>query len=279
MDNRFMYLGKPMPLEFKEICKVDRFQNKIPYRSEEPNRYFDMVSKFLKYDYKGDLPKTVGGVAKALGYPWHIRDLFYMNEEGYKNVYPKEYADFFENKPQGEQERIFTATDYGARTLFEYEQDVECGDLVEKMISHHTKGILSQNDNASGGSGRISTYCDFIFRNPQRLGKDPIEQPIELKTKFSRYLKTDEVVQIRGSIDKILQTDGMILAVYVKQNKAVLIDPIGKQYMMTPGKMNGKDCVDIHIDKNDIVDFCFWEFEDVKRMMNMIYDQKMSRNR
>ena len=80
-------------------------------------------------------------------------------------------------------------------------------------------------------------------------------------------------------MDKILGTDGMILAVYVKQNKAVLIDPIGKKYYMTPGTMNGKDCVDIHIDKNDIVDFCFWDLEDVKKMMHMIYDQKVSRNK
>ena len=278
-NNKFIYLGKEMPLEFAQICKSERFQDKIPTRKDNPTRYFNMVANFLKYDYKGDLPNTVAGVAKVLKYPWHIKDLFYMNEEGYKNVYPKEYADFFQNKPLDEQERIFQATDFGARTLFEYKQDVECGTVVEDMISYHTKGILSRNEQSTAGNDSISTYCDFVFRNPKRPGLDVIEQPIELKTKFGRQLKDDEIVQVRGSIRKILETDGMILAVWVKLNKAVLIDPIGKKYRMEMGKMGNKDCVNIHVPKEDIVDFCFWNLEDVKMMMHRIYDQKKSRNK
>ena len=69
----------------------------------------------------------------------------------------------------------------------------------------------------------------------------------------------------------------MILAVYVKKNKAVLIDPIGKQYTMKPGKMGGKDCVDIYVSSTDFVDFTFWNFDDEKMMMNKIYDQYQSR--
>lgn len=277
--NKFIYLGKEMPIEFSEICKDEEFNDKIQTRNDNPTRYFHMVTKFLKYDYKGDLPKTVSEVAKALNYPWHIRDLFYMTEGGYKNVYPKEYADFFQNKPLHEQKKIFQSTDFGARTLFEYKQDVESGTLVEDMITHHTKGILSRNKHSSAGNDNISTYCDFVFRNPRRPGKDSIEQPIELKTKFSKSLKNDEIVQVRGTINKILKTDGMILAVWVKLNKAVLIDPIGKKYTMEPGKMGNKDCVNIHIPKEDIVDFCFWDLDDVKKMMHMIYDQHESRNK
>ena len=268
-----------MPSEFEQVCKSNQFKNSIISRRDEPIRYFNLVSNFLKYDYKGDLPKTVAAVAKVLKYPMYIRDLFYMNETGYKNVYLNEYADFFQNKPVDEQERIFQATDFGARTLFEYKQDVECGDLVENMISYHTKGILSPNKNASAASDSISTYCDFVFRNPNRPGMDSIEQPIELKTKFSKVIKNEEYVQIRGSIDKILKTDGMILAVWVKLNKAVLIDPIGKKYKMQPGMMGNKECVNIYIPNEDIVDFCFWDLDDIKRMMHMIYDQKMSRNK
>lgn len=280
LKGKIMYLGKPMPVEFSEICKVNRFYYKILNRKENPPRYFDMVSRFLKYDYTGDLPKKVYDVAVKLKLSAHICDLFYenMGEEGYKNVYPKEYADFFENQPQDEQERIFCAADYGARTLFQYMQDVESGNVVERMVAHHTGGILSQNEDASAGSGKISTYCDFKYKNPPRPGKEVIEVPIELKTKFKKNIDNDEVVKIRGTIKKIMETGGMILVVYVKLNKAVLIDPIGKQYKMEQGKMDGgKDCVNIHVRQEDFVDFTFWNFDDEKMMMNKIYDYYMER--
>ena len=280
LNSKFEYLGKPMPKEFAEVCKNPRFEEKILKRKEDPIRYFKLVSNFLKYEYSGNLPKTVSGVVQALKYPDYIKDLFYMNEEGYKNVYSKEYADFFENQPKDEQERIFVASDFGARTLFEYMQDVECGSLIEKMISYHSGKILSQNEKASGGSGKISTYCDFIFKNPPKPGFDQIEVPVELKTKFAKKIEDDEVIKIRGSIRKIMETKGMILVVYVKLNKAVLIDPIGKSYKMEAGKMkNGKDCVDIHISKDNIVDFCFWDFESMKNMTHMIYDQYKNREK
>lgn len=282
-----MYLGKPMPVEFSEICK-DVKPERIINRKPDPMRYFNMFSNFLKYYYTGDLPKTVGGIAKVLKEPQYIRDLFYLNETGYKNLYYKEYDDFFKNKSHDQQKMIFQSADYGARTLFEYKQDVEAGDLIEKMVSYYTHGILIQNKAASGESGKISTYCDFIFRNPLAIcenGKIPtncdfVEQPIELKTKFGKTFKNEEFVQIRGSIEKILKTDGMILAIYLNMNKAVLIDPIGKKYRMEQGVMkNGKECVNIYIDKKDIVDFCFWNKNDVSKMMYMILNQKKSRNK
>ena len=114
LKNKFEYLGKPMPIEFKDICKLDKFFNKIAGRKENPPRYFNMVSDFLKFEYGGDLPNTVYAAAKKVKLPDYICDLFYMNEEGYKLVHPKEYADFFENQPQDEQELIFCAADYGA---------------------------------------------------------------------------------------------------------------------------------------------------------------------
>ncbi len=272
--NTFMYFEKKMPVEFSEVCKANKFYKYIIGRNENPPRYFDMVSKFLKYNYNGDLPKRVYDVAVKLKLPDYKRDLFYMNEDGYKNVRAEEYADFFKNQPSDEQERLFAASDYGARTLFQLMQDVESGNVVERMIAYHTKGILSQNENASAGSGKISTYCDFIYKNPPRSDKEQIEVPIELKTKFTSKIDNIETIKIRGSIKKIMETKGMILVVYVKLNKAVLIDPIGKEYTMKPGKMKGgKDCVDIFVSSDEFVDFTFWEYEDVKRMMNMIWDQ------
>lgn len=271
----FIYKGKTMPLEFAEVCKVERLQKDIESRKGKPWRYSDELSKFLKYDYTGDLPKNLYDLAHKLRKPEYICDLFYMNVDGYKNAYPKEYADFFDNQPQKEKEKIFYGADCGARTLFEYEQDVHAGELIEDMIVYHTKGILSPNENASGrGDKGISTSCDFIFRNPKREGKESIEQPIELKTKWGGKLNDVEVVKMRGTIDTILKEKGMVLAVYIKMNKAVLIDPISKNYKMTPGKMkNGKDCVDIEIDKNDIIDFVFWDKADITKMMHMIWNQ------
>lgn len=101
-----MYLGKSMPPEFSDICKEANPQ-KIINRNDDPMRYFTLFSKFLKYDYTGDLPKTVSGIAKFLKCPNYIKDLFYLNETGYKNLYYKEYDDFFKNKSHDQQNMIF----------------------------------------------------------------------------------------------------------------------------------------------------------------------------
>ena len=284
LKGRFEYLGKSMPIEFKNICKLEKFQDKIRNRKERPYRYFETISKFLKYDYKGDLPKTPMGVAQILGrrygYEPYVCDLFYLSEEGFKNVYPEKYADFFENQSQKDKEFIFQMCDWGVRSVFEHKQDVESGHIIEDMISYHTKGILSPNKNASGrSSGKVTTACDFIFTNPKKEGYSVISVPVELKTKWEWSLKENEIIQMRGNMNEVLKSQGMILAVYAKLNKAVLIDPIGKQYTITKGKMaNGKECDEIHIDKSYIVDFVFWDKEDVKKMMHMIYDQYKRRN-
>ena len=274
-DRVFMYNNKTMPFEFAEICKMDKFQNDISKRAENPWRNYVEFNKFLKKDYKGELPKSLLELAKKFKKPDYICDLFYLNEDGYKNMYPEEYANFFENKPQREKEKIFQATDYGARTLFEFKQDVIAGNLLEDMITYHTKGILSPNEKASGrGSDILTTSCDFIFRSPD----GSIEQPVELKTKWNYKLKDKEYVQMRGTIDTILKEKGMVLAIYIKMNKAILVDPIGKHYNMSPGKTkSGKDCVNIEIDKSDIVDFMFWDKGDLSKMMHMILDQYNSR--
>ena len=274
-----MYLGKQMPIEFKDICTKEEFQENIESRNEEPHRYFDEITKFLSKIYKGDLSKTPTSVAKSLGYPRFIIDLFYLNEDGYKNLYREEYANFFENKSEKEKEKIFYSCDFGARDVFEYMQDVECGDLIERMIAYHTKGILTPNVEASSLSGKISTECDFIFRNPKRTGVDSIEQKVELKTKWSSKLNNKEIVQMRGNIDTVLNDKGMVLAVWPKINKAVLIDPIGKQYKMENGYMakSNKKCVNIYINKDDIIDFCFWNLDDIKMMMHMIFNYHKAR--
>ena len=274
LEGWFTYNGKHMPVEFAEICKLDEFQTLIENRKAKPYRYFEKIKNYLKYDFKGDLPKDPAGVARKLGYTPYKSDIFYMTEKGYKNVYPKEYDDFFKNKPLKEQKKIFYACDFGGRNIYQYMQDVFSGNIIEDMVAYYTKGILSPNDKASGrGEGDISTNCDFIFRSPERPGYSYVEVPVELKTKWEWELKDNEIVQVRGSVKTIVNTGGMILVIYVKLNKAVLIDLIGKHYEITPGKMGDKDCDDIHISKDDIVDFKFWDKEDVKKMMHMIYDQ------
>ena len=50
MDGNFTYLGKKMPSEFEQVCKSNQFKNSIISRRDEPIRYFNLVSNFLKYD-------------------------------------------------------------------------------------------------------------------------------------------------------------------------------------------------------------------------------------
>lgn len=276
----FTYLGKRMPLEFRDICKVERFQSKIPNRNEDPVRYSEMLKDFLKNIYQGDLPKSPSRLAKKFGYPSYIQDLFAMNEEGYRNIYKKDYANFFENKSKDEQEKLFQSADWGSRSIYELQQDVIAGSIIEDMIAYHTKGILSPNENASGrGNEGISTKCDFVFRNPSRVDRpDSFEIPIELKTKWKKRLNQVEDVKMRGSIQTLMRTRGMVLVVYVRLNKAILLDPVGKQYDISRGVMkSGKDCDVIKFDKGKLIDFKFWEVEDVKKMMHMIYDYNKER--
>ena len=84
---------------------------------------------------------------------------------------------------------------------------------------------------------------------------------------------------MRGNIDTVLNDKGMVLAVWPKINKAVLIDPIGKQYKMENGYMakSNKKCVNIYINKDDIIDFCFWNLDDIKMMMHMIFNYHKAR--
>ena len=269
-----------MPLEFRDICKVERFQSKIPNRNEDPVRYSEMLKDFLKNIYQGDLPKSLSRLAKKFGYPSYIQDLFAMNEEGYRNIYKKDYANFFENKSKDEQEKLFQAADWGSRSIYELQQDVIAGSIIEDMIAYHTKGILSPNESASGrGYEGISTKCDFVFRNPSRVDRpDSFEIPIELKTKWKKKLNQVEDVKMRGSIQTLMRTRGMVLVVYVRLNKAILLDPVGKQYDISRGVMkSGKDCDVIKFDKGKLIDFKFWEVEDVKKMMHMIYDYNKER--
>jgi hypothetical protein len=271
----FTYLGKKMPLDYSEICKEDKFQDKIRNRDENPTRYFLILSDFLEHSYKGDLPKSPARLAKKFGYPDYIQALLYMHEEGYRNIYKDQFDDFFKNKPKREQERLFQASDWGARSVYQFQQDVYAGNIIEDMISYHTKNILSPNEAASGrGSNGISTKCDFIFRNPSRVDRpDRLEVPIELKTKWKTMLNPVEEVKMRGSINTLMNTGGMVLVVYVRLNKAVLLDPVGKTYDITRGYTGGgKECDIIKYDKRQLIDFKFWDKEDVTKMMHMIYD-------
>ena len=119
LEGWFDYNGKPMPVEFAEICKLDEFQTLIQNRKARPYRYFEKIKKYLKYDFKGDLPKDPAGVARKLGYAPYKSDIFYMTEKGYKNVYPNEYDDFFKNKSLKEQKKIFYACDFGGRNVYQ----------------------------------------------------------------------------------------------------------------------------------------------------------------
>lgn len=139
LEGWFTYNGKHMPVEFAEICKLDEFQTLIENRKAKPYRYFEKIKNYLKYDFKGDLPKDPAGVARKLGYAPYKSDIFYMTEKGYKNVYPKEYDDFFKNKSLKEQKKIFYACDFGGRNIYQYKQDVFSGNIIEDMVAYYTK--------------------------------------------------------------------------------------------------------------------------------------------
>ena len=81
LEGWFTYNGKHMPVEFAEICKLDEFQTLIENRKAKPYRYFEKIKNYLKYDFKGDLPKDPAGVARKLGYAPYKSDIFYMTEK------------------------------------------------------------------------------------------------------------------------------------------------------------------------------------------------------
>lgn len=276
----FTYMGKPMPLEFSQVCKLDMFQSKIAQRGKDTWRFYTEFKRFLEKTYEGDLPKNMSKLAQKFGYPQYIQDLMYMDEQAYRLIYKKEYADMFENKTQREKEQIFQMSDWGGRNVFEYRQDVMASALLEDMITYHTKGILSPNDAASGRkTERITTNCDFVFRNPSRPDRpNELKLPVELKTKWKRYFDKDETISMRGSVNTLMRTGGMVLAIYMKMNKAVLIDPQVNDYRISSGSMaGGKDCDKIHINREDVVDFKFWVKDDVIKLMHMIYDSNKKR--
>ena len=279
LNNRFEYLGKSMPIEFKDICKEDRFQVKILNRSDNPTRFHKLIIEFLETKYGGDLPKSLYLITKKLDFEDYKQDLYSMNESEYRVKYPERYKDFFENQSWKEKGRIFWATDFGARSIFEYEQDVVAGTIIEKMMTYHSKGILAPNEKSSGYGNGISTICDFIFRNPRRADRpDALELPIELKTKWQTKLDSVVKVEMRGSVKTLMETRGMVISLYPWIGKAAVIDPVGKQYTIERGvTKSGKECDVILVPKVEYFDFNLWDKDDMMKLLHLIYDLNKER--
>ena len=80
---------------------------------------------------------------------------------------------------------------------------------------------------------------------------------------------------MRGESTKVVQKQkGMVLAIYMNKNQAVLIDFGGenKNKEFPKGTMaGGKDCNKINVDPKNFIQFCFWKEEDMQKVLNMIY--------
>lgn len=274
--NTFIFHGKEMPLVFKDICEIawniPEYRESIERRETYTYRNIDYLGRYLKNTYKGNLPHDIYKITKALKYDRPMQDLFYMNEEGFKNVYPEYYASIFDDLSLEKKIEKFMRCDFGIRTPFELEQDVIAGNIYEDMLVYHSKNIFVPNGMASGRNTQdITTKCDLVFRCPNRERNGYVEANVEVKTKFLNEI-TDTVV-IRGYLGNIIRSKGIILYSYINLNKAILID------MSVPHNVGNcmigcKKGHQIEIDKNDFFDFRCWEEKDMLKLLHMIYDMR-----
>jgi len=276
--------GIYMPDEFMEIYKSGEFTDKILNRPKEPFRFFQNFDVFLSQN-GNNLPTSVYELAKECHYPKHIIELFnvkydkrysgkegYVGEDGYKKEFSKinEYPSFFETKSDYDKKQIFNSADFGARSVFELQQDVIAGNLFEDLLVDNSLGGFHPNPKATNrGTQKVSTSCDLIYETPS-IFKDKVKLEVEIKTKWDWKLYNDLTIDMRGNSKKVFEAEGMILAIYMYLNKAVLIDSKGQNNIIQTTKY-GKTWDQIHIDKNQLFEFKFWDKNDMKKLLNMIY--------
>lgn len=283
-NGKFDYLGVSMPVEFAEVCKEIKFKSKIESRKDiEPGyrifRFYSIFEIFLKTKYQGSLPKDLVSLAREFCYDESKVDLFVLPVDEYKEKYPEIYKDFFENLPKNEQMKKFISADYGARTVFELQQDVIASNLFEDMLVFHGLGYLKPNSEATGRYIKVSnTNCDLICT----LGdsEDEINIPLEIKTRWNRRLKEKEMLYVRGSSHTIISSKGMILALYMNMENiyGALVDTVTCNNILK-GEMSvvNKECDEFQVSADNLFEFKFWDEKAMKDMIDRIEELYWSR--
>ena len=253
----------------------EKLQDKYLYL--KPFRFYEHLDDFLR-----NTPELPNGLYEAahdlLHYDQEVCDLFNMTEDEYKTKHPQKYKDIYGNNDD-EKISTFLCADCGRRTPFQLQQDVIASSIFEDLlVSYSSTEKTSQykgfrpNENATGRNGnkKVSSSCDLIYSTPPGY-KEQIEIPIEIKTKW----KDDYEVSMRGvSTKEVQKQEGMVLAIYMNKNQAVLIDFGGenKNKEFPKGTMAGdKDCNKINVNPKNFIQFCFWKEEDMQKVLNMIY--------
>jgi hypothetical protein len=264
-----------MPVEFEEMSKLPKFADKIKNRPKDPFRFYKKMVDFLKYTYRGSLPRNIVDLAKKLGYTDYLVALFKLSEKTYKETYKKEYDDFYNNKSFEEKKKLFFSADFGARSIFELEQDTVASNLFEDMLKYYGLGALSINGESTGrDSSETTTKCDLIYSIKDR----DISFPIEVKTKWKKSIDSDENVSMRQSAKTLIKDEGMVLVIYLNLNrkiyggvKAMVIDSVGNT--VTHGEMivTNKKCDNYAVNADNLMSFNFWEENDMRDMLNNIY--------
>ena len=269
--NCFIYLGKEMPNEFAEVCRLDGFAEKILNRKDPSFRFYNCFNEFLSRN-SNNLPRSVYELAQRYSskYPTHLIELFNKSEEDYKKDHYEDYLEFFENKDLNDKKIIFNCADFGGRSVFELQQDVIAGNLFEDLLVDNSLGGFHPNPQATGRETlKISTNCDLIYETPPTF-KEYISVPLEVKTKWKWKLEDNMTVDMRGNAKKVFDAEGMVLTIYMYLNKAVLVDTKG-QNVISLKEEYGKTYDKIHVSKDQFFDFKFWDEADMRKLLNTIY--------
>lgn len=242
-----------------------KLQDKSLYLN--PFRFYKHLNDFLKAQHSPELPKSVYEIAKeVLHYNQELCDLFNMPEDKYKEQHGQKYQELY-GKDIDEKISTFMCADCGRRTPFQLKQDVIASSVFEDLLVEHGNGKFRPNKQATsrGENKKITTSCDLVY-----ITDNNIEIPIEIKTKWSNYDKYK--VKMRGeSKTQVEKERGMVLAIYMNDNKAVLIDLGGNHIPSDSDIMAGdKNCQAIDVDPKKIFNFCFWKDEDMKMISEMI---------
>ena len=273
-----------IPDEYIGKVNFRKFEGEIKKRKSKDKvfRFYHKLINFLKFKYRGSLPRDIISLARKFGYDDFLVALFSLTEEEYKKVYTEQYKNFFENKSEEERDSFFESSDFGARSVFELEQDAVASNIFEDMIVYHSMGMLSANNEATGRTNfKVTTKCDLIYE--KFSGTECIRVPIELKTKWCDRI--EERVNVRGNAKKIIADKGMILVLFTglfdnEKKKPIpvkyaLVDTCESEFKSGTFNIADKNCEYTSI--NDVTEFNFWKPEEMKRMLDDIYNKYKQR--
>lgn len=277
-NNNYVEPDYHMPGEFVEVSRLNNDgirewilkANKVKYK---PFRFSNVLSEYLKYSFKGDLPKDLYSLAGALGFSKEERDLFRMSESEFKVVHKDFYDSLYNNLPLKDKIKVFKSADCGRRSLFQLEQDTVASNIFEKMIHYYSRNRIYPNPEASH-IGDISTKSDFIFES---LKDDTIWTYLELKTSWSGNNGT---VSFRGEgYERLYKDKAVTLAINMDQNNptAVVIDMSSNRYPIRTIEKGGKKYTEMTIPKEEVMPFKFWEWDNMKEVLMKIYKICISR--